>query len=43
MYKEIVNNYRKIANDLDTFKIAEYISYYKNEEILFDRLQSEIY
>ena len=42
-YKEIVNNYRKIANDLDTFKIAEYISYYKNEEILFDRLQSEIY
>lgn len=42
-YKEIITNYRKIANDLDSFKIAEYISYYKNEETLYDRLQSEVY
>lgn len=42
-YKEIINNYRKIANTLDSFKISEYISYYKNEETLYDRLQSEVY
>lgn len=42
-YKEIINNYRKIVNDLDSFKITEYISYYKNEETLYDRLQSEVY
>lgn len=42
-YKEIITNYRKIANNLDSFKIAEYISYYRNEETLYDRLQSEVY
>ncbi len=42
-YKEIINNYRKIVTDLDSFKITEYISYYNNEETLFDRLQSEVY
>lgn len=42
-YKEIINNYRKIANSLNSYKITEYISYYKNEETLFDRLQSEVY
>lgn len=42
-YKEIINNYRKIVNSLDSFKITEYISYYKNEETLYDRLQSEVY
>ena len=42
-YKEIISNYRKIANDLDSFKISEYISYYKNEETLYARVQSEVY
>lgn len=42
-YKEIISNYRKISNELDSFKISEYISYYKNEEKLYDRVQSEVY
>lgn len=42
-YKEIVLNYRKISNELDNFKIANYISYYKNEENLYDKLQSEVF
>lgn len=42
-YKEIISNYRKISNELDSFKISEYISYYKNEETLYDRVQSEVY
>lgn len=42
-YKEIISNYRNIANTLDSFKISEYISYYKNEKTLYDRLQSEVY
>lgn len=42
-YKEIIANYRKIVNKLDSFKITEYISHYKNEETLYERLQSEVY
>lgn len=42
-YKEIISNYRKIVNTLDSFKISEYISYYKNEEKLYNRVQSEVY
>lgn len=42
-YKEIVNNYRKIVNKLDVYKIQEYISYYKNEETLYDTLQREVF
>lgn len=42
-YKEIISNYRKISNTLDAFKIAEYISFYKSEERIYDRLQSEVY
>lgn len=30
-YKEIISNYRKIADDLDMYKIEEYLSLYKNE------------
>lgn len=42
-YKEIISNYRKISNELDAFKISKYISYYKNEETLYDRVQSEVF
>lgn len=42
-YKEIISNYRKIASTLDSFKISEYISYYQNEETLYNRLQSEVF
>ena len=44
MFKDpFVNNSSLIANDLDSFKISEYISYYKNEETLYARVQSEVY
>lgn len=42
-YKEIILNYRRIIDTLDSFKLSEYISYYKNENLLYDRLQSEVY
>lgn len=42
-YKEIINNYRKIVNDLDVYKIQEYISYYKNENVLYDTLMREVF
>lgn len=42
-YKEIISNYRKISNTLDSFKISNYISYYKNENTLYDRVQSEVF
>lgn len=42
-YKEIILNYRKISNELDSFKIMNYISYYSNEDNLYDRLQSEVF
>lgn len=42
-YKEIISSYRKIVNNLDSFKITKYISYYKNEETLYNRVQSEVY
>lgn len=42
-YKEIILNYRKITNSLDSLKISEYISNYKNEGYLYNRIQSEVY
>ena len=42
-YKEIISSYRKIVNTLDSFKISKYISYYKNEQTLYNRVQSEVY
>ena len=42
-YKEIITNYRKIADKLDIYKIQEYISYYKNEMSLYDTLMREVF
>ena len=42
-YKEIINNYRKIVDDLNIYKISEYISNYKNEKSIFDTLQREVF
>lgn len=42
-YKEIINNYRKIINSLDIYKISNYISYYKNEHTLYETLQREVF
>ena len=42
-YKEIINNYRKKKDELDIYKIEEYISYYKNEKVLYDTLMREVF
>ena len=42
-YKEIISNYRRKTDKLDIYKIGEYISYYKNEQTLYNRVQSEVY
>ena len=42
-YKEIIHNFRKEADNLDMFKIQEYISYYKNEVSLYNSLMQEVF
>ena len=42
-YKEIVANYRKIADELDMYKIEQYIALYKNECNLGNVLLREVF
>ena len=42
-YKEIISNYRKISDDLDMYKIDEYLSLYKNDVNLSDVLMREVF
>lgn len=42
-YKEIIDNYRRISDQLDMYKIEEYLSMFKNEVNLFDILQREVF
>ena len=42
-YKEIVINYRKIADDLDIEKIEEYLKNYTNGDKLFEIIQNEVF
>lgn len=42
-YKEIIINYRKIVDDLDMYKIEEYMSLYKNEINLGNALMREVF
>lgn len=42
-YKELVSNYRKIVDDLDMYKIEEYLSLYKNESNIADVLLREVF
>ena len=42
-YKEIISNYRKISDDLDMYKIEEYIALYKNEQNLGNVLLREVF
>ena len=42
-YKEIISNYRKIADDLDMYKIEEYLSLYKNEVNIANTLLREVF
>lgn len=42
-YKEIITNYRKIADELDMYKIEQYIALYKNECNLGNALLREVF
>lgn len=42
-YKEIISNYRKIADELDMYKIEQYLSLYKNEANIADALLREVF
>lgn len=42
-YKEIISNYRKISENLNMYKIEEYLSLYKNEVNIADALLREVF
>lgn len=42
-YKEIIASYRDIADDLDMYKIEEYLSFFKNDMNIFDVMQREVF
>ena len=42
-YKEIINNYRKIVDELDMSKIEKYIKKYNNTDTLLKTLQLEVF
>ena len=43
LYKEIISNYRKLANSLDTQKIEEYLQYFVNADTIFEIIQDEVF
>lgn len=42
-YKEIINNYREIVDELDMSKIENYLSLFKNDLNLSEALQREVF
>ena len=42
-YKEIINNYRNISYELKINKIEKYLSYFPNQEKIFDIIQREVF
>lgn len=42
-YKEIISNYRKIVDELDMYKIEQYLSLYKNDANIADALLKEVF
>ena len=43
LYKEIVSNYRKIADELDISKIEEYLPHFANADKIFEIMQDEVF
>ena len=43
LYKEIISNYRKQVNTLDTQKIEEYLQYFVNGDKIFEIIQDEVF
>lgn len=42
-YKEIVNNYKEIADELDYEKLGNYLEKYKNHSELYDAMLREVF
>lgn len=42
-YKEIINNYRKIKNELDVYKLQEYANVYSNGDKIMMLIQDEVF
>ena len=42
-YKEIINNYRKIKDELDIFKIEDYANAFPNSEKIMAIIQDEVF
>ena len=43
LYKEIISNYRKQVNSLNTQKIEEYLQYFANGDKIFEIIQDEVF
>ncbi len=43
LYKEIISNYRKQVNSLDTQKIEEYLQHFVNGDKIFEIIQDEVF
>ena len=43
LYKEIISNYRKQVNSLDTQRIEEYLQYFVNGDKIFEIIQDEVF
>lgn len=42
-YKEIIDNYRKVEDELDVYKLQEYANAYSNSEKIMATIQDEVY
>ena len=42
-YKEIIKNYREIANELDVQKITDYLKHYRNKDTILMTIQNEVF
>ena len=42
-YKEIINNYREIREQLDIGKLADYINIFSNDDYLYDVIMKEVF
>jgi len=42
-YKEVINNYREITNELDIQKMTEYLKKYKNKDNLLMTIKDEVF
>ncbi len=43
MYKEIINNYRDIKNEIDISKVYEYSKSFKNKDKIMDTILKEVF